>query len=141
MAFRHWFGILILIVATVLALAAPSVSAVTRAPAQPLPDSVPALPFHDNPDPLLCGIPEPDGRQAVVTGTFEGQLVQPIVYLYDSHSRNEVVGQVFPATRVKVELRQINPELNFYFVRTIGVQPPQSGWIPAPFLDFAGGAS
>ena len=64
--------------------------------------------------------------------------MQPIVYLYDSHGRSQVVGQVLPGTRVKAEFRQINPELSYYFVRTIGVTPAQSGWIPAPFLEFAG---
>lgn len=138
---RRWSGLLVLIAVATLAFSAPSIAAVTQAPHTPLPVTVPALPFHDNPDPSLCGIPDPDGRQAIVTGSYAGQLIQPIVYLYDSHSRNQVVGQVYPETRVKVELRQINPSLNFYFVRTIGVEPVQSGWIPAPFLVFADGNS
>jgi hypothetical protein len=136
---RRWLALTVLAAALALAAYAPGGSAVARAPAARLPETVPALPFRDNPDPLLCGIPEPDGRQATTTGIYDGELVQPIVYLYDSHSRNQVVGQVYPETLVKVELRQINPSLNFYFVRTIGVEPVQSGWIPAPFLVFSHG--
>ena len=138
---RRWSGLLVLIAVATLAFYAPGIATVTQAPDTPLPVTVPVLPFHDNPDPSLCGIPDPDGRQATVTGSYAGQLIQPIVYLYESHSRNQVVGQVYPETRVKVELRQINPSLNFYFVRTIGVEPVQSGWIPAPFLVFADGNS
>ncbi|MFN3333364.1 MAG: hypothetical protein ACK47M_12715 [Caldilinea sp.] len=130
-------GIVVLVLIFILALQAPSLAIVTTAPTAPLPAIPPPLPFHDNPDPTLCGIPQPDGRQGTVTGKYAGEVVQPIVYLYDSHSRNQVVGQVYPGTRVKVEFSQINPELNFYFVRTIGVTPAQSGWIPAPFLVFA----
>jgi hypothetical protein len=130
-------GITILVIMTLLAIQAPSVAAVTAVPTTRLPAVPPPLPFQDNPDPTLCGIPQPDGRQGTVTGVYAGEVVQPIVYLYDSHSRNQVVGQVYPGTRVKVEFSQINPELNFYFVRTIGVTPMQSGWLPAPFLVFA----
>lgn len=130
-------GIVVLVLIFILALQAPSLANVTTAPTAPLPAIPPPLPFHDNPDPTLCGIPQPDGRQGTVTGKYTGEVVQPIIYLYDSHSRNQVVGQVYPGTRVKVEFSQINPELNFYFVRTIGVTPAQSGWIPAPFLVFA----
>lgn len=135
MKIENRLGIAVIIALTALALTAPA--ALTQAPRVPLPTKVPVLSFHDNPDPLLCGIPQPDGRRATVTGIYAGKLVQPIVYLYDSHSRNQVVGQVYPGTRVEVELRQINPVLNYYFVRTIGVTPTQSGWIPAPFLLFA----
>jgi len=141
MEMRQFAGIAALIIITIVAIRAPGVAAVATAPPGPLPAAPPPLPFQDNPDPTLCGIPDPDGRQATVTGTYAGEVVQPIVYLYDSHSRNQVVGQVYPGTRVKVELRQINPLLNFYFVRTIGVEPAQSGWIPAPFLLFADGSS
>lgn len=59
--------------------------------------------MRDNPDPLHCGIPEPNGRHATVTGTYEDKLVQPIVHLTDSHSRNQVVGQVYPETLVEVD--------------------------------------
>ena len=115
------------------ACAAPAPT-ITRAPTGPLPITVPSLPFDDNPDPTLCGIPEPDDRQGIVTGEYEGKLVQPIVYLYSGHLRNEITGQVYPNTLVQIQLRQINPTLNYYFVKTIGVEPTQSGWIPEPFL-------
>lgn len=107
---------------------------VTQVPTDPLPATVPALPFANNPDPTLCGIPQPDHRQGIVTGRYEGKLVQPIVYLYNSHLMNAITGQVYPGTAVKIELSQNNPALNFYFVKTIGVEPAQSGWIPEPFL-------
>ncbi len=141
MVARRWSGLLVLFAVATLAFYAPGATAVTQAPNTQLPVDAPPLPFHDNSDPSLCGIPAPDGRQATVTGSYAGQLIQPIVYLYDSHSRNQVVGQVYPETRVKVELRQNNPALNFYFVRTIGVEPVQSGWIPEPFLVFADSSS
>ncbi len=98
------------------------------APSQP-------LPFVDNPDPTLCGIPEPDERTGTVTGEYDGKLVQPVVYLYNSHLRSEIVGQLYPGTRVQIELSQSNPALNYYFVRSLGVSPTQAGWIPAPFLE------
>jgi hypothetical protein len=99
-----------------------------------LPATVPALPFANNPDPTLCGIPTPDNRQGVVTGEYAGKLVQPIVYLYDSHLLSAITGQVYPNTTVTIQLRQANPTLNFYFVKTVGVEPAQSGWIPEPFV-------
>jgi hypothetical protein len=104
------------------------------APSDPLPVSIPPLPFADNPDPLLCGIPEPDDRMATVIGDYRGALVQPIVYLYDSHLRTKITGQIYPGTRVHVKLSQYNPTLNYYFVRTVNVEPAQEGWIPEPFL-------
>ncbi|MEZ4706864.1 MAG: hypothetical protein R3A44_06650 [Caldilineaceae bacterium] len=107
-----------------------------RAPSAPLPAQAPLLPFADNPDPSQCGIPEPDDRSAVATGEYEGKLVQPIVYLYDSHLRREVVGQIYPGAALHVELSQSNPELNYYFVRTVNMTPAQSGWIPEPFIQF-----
>ena len=111
-------------------------AAPTTVPDEPIPVEVPALPFADNADPTLCGIPEPDDRRGIAIGEFEGEVVQPIVYLYNSHSRSSITGQVFPGTELQVELSQTNPTLNFYFVRTINVEPAQSGWIPAPFIQF-----
>jgi hypothetical protein len=104
------------------------------APSDPFPVSIPPLPFADNPDPLLCGIPELDDRMATVTGDYGGALVQPIVYLYDSHLRTKITGQIYPGTRVHVKLSQYNPTLNYYFVRSVNVEPAQEGWIPEPFL-------
>lgn len=98
--------------------------------------SVPDLPFPDNPDPDACGIPQPaGGESAWLNGRYEGKLVQPVVFLYDSHIRREVTGQAPTGTKVKVILFQDNPTLNFYFVRTEG-EDPQEGWVPAPFLHF-----
>lgn len=136
--FRKILVVLILAAAMLAGVMAPPATA--QAPAAPLPAVPPSLPFADNPDPLLCGIPRPDGRTATITGTYAGQLVQPIVYFYDSHLRNEVIGQVYPGTQVEVKLSQANPELNYYFVRTVGVQPVQSGWVPEPFVDFGTGS-
>lgn len=130
----QWLIVSLLVGLLVLTACTRTPPLVTKAPTDPLPTAVPPLPFANNPDPALCGIPEPDGRQAIVTGEYEGKLVQPIVYLYDSHLRNMITGQVYPNTRVTIQLRQSNPTLNFYFVKTIGVEPVQSGWIPAPFL-------
>lgn len=137
MLYKRAYGIIWRVCAAlILAACGRADAAPTVAPSAPLPKKAPPLPFRDNPDPTLCGIPEPDGRTGVATGEFEGELVQPIVYLYDSHMRRAVVGQVYPGTRLRVELRQNNPTLNYYFVRTIHVEPAQSGWIPAPFIEF-----
>jgi len=97
---------------------------------------VPSLPFADNPDPTQCGIPTPWGKDdpAWVTGLYQGKLVQPLVYLYDSHGRREVVGQIPHGGRVRIVLTQANPALDYYFVRSLDRQPAQEGWLPAPFV-------
>ena len=138
---RQWQAIplrvLVLVLVLTMAIGCAQVeTAPSAAPIDPLPAKAPPLPFADNPDPSQCGIPQPDDRSAVATGEYEGELVQPIVYLYDSHLRREVTGHVYPGTKLHVELRQSNPELNYYFVRTINVEPAQSGWIPEPFMEF-----
>lgn len=104
----------------------------------PLPIAAPPLPFADNPDPTLCGVPRAwlDDEPAWVAGLYAGELVQPVVYLYDSHLRNEVIGQIPHGGRVEIELSQSNPELDFYRVRSLDMQPVQEGWLPAPFLSF-----
>ncbi len=109
---------------------------IQAAPSRPIPAVVPDLPFADGYDPSLCGIPEPYGDPAphTVTGTVDGVEIQPIVYLYDSHLRREIIGQIYPGTQVEVQYTQINPLLTYYLVRTIHVEPVQSGWLPAPFL-------
>jgi hypothetical protein len=120
----------------------PWVTALTLSEAQPysahtqVERSVPDLPFPDNPDPDACGIPQlRGGEPAWLNGHYEGKLVQPVVFLYDSHVRREVTGRAPTGTKVKVILFQDNPTLNFYFVRTEG-EDPQEGWVPAPFLRF-----
>jgi hypothetical protein len=106
-------------------------------PAPALPAEVPELPFSDNPDPTLCGIPTPWGSDepAWLTGYYEGQLIQPTVYLYDSHLRNEVTGAASDGAEVRILLYQSNPELDYYLVETVDGYG-QQGWVPAPFLSF-----
>jgi hypothetical protein len=96
---------------------------------------VPDLPFPDNPDPNACGIPTQwNGEAAQIEGTFQGQLVQPTVYLYDSHERLHITGAVPSGTTVEVQLYQANPVLDFFYVRADTPAGPQTGWVPAPFL-------
>jgi hypothetical protein len=112
--------------------------AVSEAPAlvvQRDPD-VPALPFPDNPDPNACGIPTPSVGQAWVNGTYQGQVVEPTVLLYDSHERLHITGAVPSGTAVQVQLYQSNPVLDFYYVQADTSGGPQKGWVPAPFLQF-----
>ena len=99
---------------------------------------MPDLPFPDNPDPNQCGIPTSWGTDefAWVSGYYRGELVQPIVFLYDSHLRLSIVGTIPIGTKVKIVLYQQNSTLDFYLVKTIDFDPPQEGWIPAPFLSF-----
>ncbi len=114
----------------------PSVYEVQTVALQRDPD-VPELPFPDNPDPNACGIPTPwNGYEAWVNGTYQDQLVQPTVFLYDSHERLHITGAVPSGTPVQVELYQANPVLDFYFVRADAASGPQKGWVPAPFLQF-----
>ncbi len=98
---------------------------------------VPDLPFPDNLDPSQCGIPTiwANTELAWVTGYFDGKLVQPTVFLYDSHSRMRITGRIPTGTQVKIKLYQHNPSLDYYLVRSL-THPPQEGWIPAPFLEF-----
>jgi hypothetical protein len=126
-------GLALLVSALLLiACAAPVVMA---APTTPLPAAIPTLPFPDNPDPTLCGIPQPDGRRGIVTGQHEGEVVGDIIYLYDGHARQAITGQVFPGAQVEIVLRQSNPTLDYYFVKTTNVEPAQKGWVPAPFVE------
>lgn len=98
---------------------------------------VPELPFPDNADPTVCGIPVPFGsdNRAWLTGTYQGELIQPTVLLYDSHARRSITGRAPSGAEVEVVLSQTNPTLNYYLVRTAGDEV-QEGWIPAPFLSF-----
>lgn len=104
----------------------------------PLPQRAPDLPFADNPDPTQCGIPAPWlARDPVwMTGYYQGTLVQPVIYLYDSHLRREVVGQIPSGSRIEITLSQTNPELNYFHVSSLDLSPPQAGWVPAPFVTF-----
>jgi hypothetical protein len=100
---------------------------------------VPELPFADNPDPDQCGIPTQWGKdgQAWLNGYYEGELIQPIVYLYDSHLRLDVKAKAPHGSEVQVVLYQSNPVLDYYMVQIVGEQGLDSqGWVPAPLLSF-----
>lgn len=100
--------------------------------------AVPDLPFADNPDPTLCGIPAPWGLEdpAWLTGYYEGDLIEPAVHLYNSHARGGVTGIAPHGSRVQVIFYQQNPQLNYYLVKTLDLEPTQQGWVPAPFISF-----
>jgi hypothetical protein len=76
----------------------------------PLPAHVPALPFPDDPDPTQCDIPTVWGLDdpAWISGYYQGEFVQPVVYLYDSHLRTKVVGHIPHGERVRIKLSQAN---------------------------------
>jgi hypothetical protein len=97
---------------------------------------VPDLPFDDNPDPNQCGIPVTWGVDdpAWVTGMWDGELIQPEVLLYDSHSRLSITGRLEHGSEVVIVLFQENPVLDYYLVRSF--QDDVEGWIPSPFLAF-----
>lgn len=98
---------------------------------------VPTLPFADNPDPDECGIPQRWGSDnaAWLTGVYDGDMHQPIVYLYDGHGRSKVMAAALHGTQVEVLMFQANPVLNYYYVRIPNApEGQQLGWVPAPFL-------
>lgn len=99
---------------------------------------VPQLPFPDNPDPSQCGIPTPWGAnsQAWLNGIYEGEVVQPVVLLYDSHLRLDIRAQAAHGSEVEVLLYQQNPVTDYYLVKLKGAEPPSEGWVPGPFLSF-----
>lgn len=97
---------------------------------------VPVLPFEDNPDPTLCGIPMPwDGQRfAWLSGVYGGEMIQPVVFVYDSHLRLEIAGEAPHGTPVEVLMFQSNPVLDYYLVDLPGALP--RGWVPAELLSF-----
>lgn len=99
---------------------------------------VPPLPFPDNPDPSQCGIPTVWGKSdtAYLNGEYEGEMIQPDVFLYDSHLRFNIVAQAPHGTRVEILLYQQNPVIDYYLVKITGAEQPNEGWVPAPFLSF-----
>lgn len=101
---------------------------------------IPDLPFADNPDPSQCGIPVAwgeDDTPAWLTGFYEGELIQPVVLLYNSHSRLSITGRAAHGSPVKIVLFQANPVLDYYMVRVEGEDgTPQEGWVPEPFISF-----
>lgn len=100
--------------------------------------AIPALPFADNPDPDQCGIPVQWGedRIAWLNGVYSGELIEPEVYLYDSHLRLSIKGRAPHGSRVEILLYQENPVLDYYLVKTIDLDPSLEGWVPAPFISF-----
>lgn len=102
--------------------------------------TIPLLPYADNPDPALCGIPTPYGTRnnaAWLNGVYEGDLIQPVVYLYRDHLRDEITAIAPHGTPVEVVLFQANPELDYYMVRIPSAPEGQrEGWVPAPLLSF-----
>jgi hypothetical protein len=99
---------------------------------------VPDLPFPDNPDPSLCGIPTQWGsdNQAWLTGVYKGKLIQQEVLLYDSHNRLNITARASHGAEVQILLYQQNPVTDYYLVRIVGAEKPNEGWIPEPFLSF-----
>lgn len=96
----------------------------------------PALPFADNPDPTMCGIPQAMGAgvTAVVDGHWRGRLYEDDVVLYDSHLRQSIRGTLPTGTPVAVVMFQSNPSLDYYFVRGNAGGVQVEGWVPAPFV-------
>jgi len=101
--------------------------------------TIPDLPFPDNPDPSLCGIPTQwgDDGAAWITGMYAGELAQDPVLLYESHLRLQINGRLPHGAPVQVILYQQNPETDYYFVKGTDTDSPVEGWVPAPFLSFA----
>lgn len=100
---------------------------------------VPELPFPDNPDPSQCGIPTEwtgDNDRAWLNGYYQGELVQPTVFLYNSHNRLSITAEAPHGAEVEVVLAQYNPVVNYYMVRIVGLEGVNEGWIPEPFLSF-----
>lgn len=97
---------------------------------------VPGLPFPSHNDPSLCGIPQPlgNGVTGVLDGHYHGALVEPTVYLYDSHLRTAVTGEAPSGTPVQVLYFQSNPTLDYYLVRVTTAGGSFDAWVPAPFL-------
>lgn len=100
---------------------------------------IPPLPFPDNPDPSLCGIPTPWGSDnpAWLTGLYNGEIVQPVVLLYDSHLRLEIAARAAHGSEVEVILYQQNQVTDYYLVKIVGAEQPNEGWVPGPFLSFS----
>lgn len=99
---------------------------------------VPRLPFDDNPDPSQCGIPVQWGSDttAWLSGLWEGELIQPEVFVYESHLRTSIAGSADHGTKVEIILYQENPVLDYYFVKFDANGERQEGWVPEHFLTF-----
>jgi len=144
-------GVLLLAAAAVLFACAPPAQQAGGTPAATLEPTyqalilaerdpaVPDLPFPDNPDPSLCGIPIPWGSDSTawLTGYYDGELIQPEVLLYDSHLRLDITARAPHGAQVEVLLYQENPVTDYYLVKIVGGEDPGGeGWIPEHFLSF-----
>ena len=109
--------------------------AMVAAPTAPIPQTPPPLPFADNPDPTLCGIPTQDDRRGIAHGEIDGELAGPIIYLYESHARQRITGQIYPGAEVQILLSQSNPTLDYYFVKTVNVRAASGGLDPRAIRD------
>jgi hypothetical protein len=91
------------------------------------------LTFPDKLEPSQCGIPTGWGNSSAwLIGVYQGQLVEPAVFLYDSHLRTHIMAAVPSGMPVQFELYQSNPVLDLYYVRHR--TRPRQGWAPAPLL-------
>jgi len=99
---------------------------------------VPELPFPDNADPSQCGIPQQwsSDEPAYLSGVYEDELIQPTVFLYDSHLRRKIQAQAPHGAEVKILLAQSNPTLDYFMVKVVDAELPNEGWVPAPFVTF-----
>ena len=107
-------------------------------PAPDAPIAVPTFVFDDNPDPDQCGIPQSmgSGFRGTLHGSVDGEVVEPMVYLYGSHLRAEVRGMVRAGSVVEVVMYQSNPVLDYYLVRYRSDDGRSvEGWVPAPLLE------
>jgi hypothetical protein len=50
--------------------------------------------------------------------------------------RQSIKARARHGSKVRVILFQRNPTLDYYFVKITGQDPPNEGWVPAPFLSF-----
>lgn len=113
-------------------------SAALVLPTADAPIEVPTFVFDDNPDPDQCGIPQPmgSGYTGTLHGSVDGEVVEPMVYLYDSHLRVQVLGTVRAGSVVEVVMFQLNPVLDYYFVRYRADDGRSvEGWVPAPLIE------
>ena len=139
---RATLGLILALLATACVPAAPVVAPTpTLNPALVRAPDVPALPFPDNPDPTLCGIPTRWGdsdNRAWLTGVYDGELVEPEVLLYDSHARLSITARAPHGAPVEIMLYQANPVLDYYLVNVLDAAGDKlgEGWVPGPFLSF-----
>lgn len=96
----------------------------------------PVLPFPDNADSRQCGIPNRlgDTYEGQLSGVYGGQMVEPLVYLYDSHARDQVVARVKSGTKARGVLLVVGPQLNYLLVKTDMNGRTVQGWVPEPFF-------